>query len=191
MAYEYRGPFSGPGSVAPFDWVRRVTAFAASQIPANKLLLGLAFYGYDWNTTSGGSFSVGYPRATQIASYYHVAPGFDGVQQSLTFSYTADPGDREPAPVRSPPPSHVITSRTAAPCDVVPPAQPRPTPAPTPAPDTPQTHEVWIEDAGSVAARVSLAFNYGARGVGTWRLGLEDPEVWSVFAQWRATASAR
>jgi len=43
MAYEYRGPFSGPGSVAPFDWVQRVTRFATSQIPPDKVLLGLAF----------------------------------------------------------------------------------------------------------------------------------------------------
>lgn len=189
MAYEYRGPFSAPGSVAPFDWVSRVTAFAASQIPSDKLLLGLAFYGYDWNTTSGRSFSVGYPRAAQIASYFQVSPGFDDVQQSLTFSYTADPDDHEPAPVRSAALSHVITAHIASPCDVPPPAQPKPTAEPGLVPDTPQTHEVWVEDAGSVAARVGLAYNYAARGVGVWRLGLEDPQVWSVFAQWRATAS--
>src|SRR5205814_7245047 len=55
MAYEYSGPFSGPGSVAPYDWVDRVLAFAGSQIPAQKLVLGVAWYGYDWNTTSGGA----------------------------------------------------------------------------------------------------------------------------------------
>jgi spore germination protein YaaH len=96
MAYEYNGPFSGPGSVAPFDWVARVTAFASRQIPIGRLLLGLAFYGYDWNTTSGGAVSLGYPRATALASFFQAEPEFDGAQQSLTFGYTAEAGVRAP-----------------------------------------------------------------------------------------------
>src|SRR5205814_5063344 len=50
MAYEYSGPFSGPGSVAPYEWVQRVLAFATGQIQPENVLLGVAFYGYDWNT---------------------------------------------------------------------------------------------------------------------------------------------
>ena len=187
MAYEYRGPFSGPGSVAPFDWVARVAAFAAHQIPTDRLLLGLAFYGYDWNTTSGGAVSVGYPRAAALAQYFQAAPGFDSTQQSLTFGYTADSGDRAPALAATAlRPSHVMTSRAAPPCDVGVPAGPAPTPVPRPPSGEPQTHEVWVEDSASAAARVALAFNYRMRGVATWRLGLEDPNVWSVFGQWRA-----
>src|SRR5205823_1595270 len=53
MTYDYHGPWSGPGSVAPYDWVEQVLTFAASQVPPRKVLLGLAFYGYDWNATSG------------------------------------------------------------------------------------------------------------------------------------------
>ena len=67
MAYEYRGSWSGPGSVAPIGWVDSVMAFAASQIPPEKLLLGLAVYGFDWNTTSGGAQALSYVQAAALA----------------------------------------------------------------------------------------------------------------------------
>jgi spore germination protein YaaH len=186
MAYEYRGPFSGPGSVAPFDWVLRVTDFATRQIPASKLLLGLAFYGYDWNTTSGGAVSLGYSRGVALANHFQAEPNFDADQRSLTFSYTADPGDRPPPEPSTRQPNHIVSSRAASTCDVPsPPSLAAPTPPPPPPADEPQTHEVWLEDSNSVAARLSVAVNYHLRGVAAWRLGLEDPGVWTVFDQWR------
>jgi spore germination protein YaaH len=189
MAYEYRGPFSGPGSVAPFDWVRRVTDFATRQIPANKLLLGLAFYGYDWNTSSGGAVSLGYLRAVELADHFQAETRFDAVQQSLTFSYAADPADHLPLEQPARGLNHSVTSRAAPVCEVPPPPSlPTPTPAPPPPAGVPQAHEVWVEDSASVAARLALAFEYHLRGVAAWRLGLEDPGVWPVFDQWRPPA---
>jgi spore germination protein YaaH len=185
MAYEYRGPFSGPGSVAPYDWVSRVAAYATHQIPPDKVLLGLAVYGYDWNTTSGGTLSLGYPQALAIAEQAQAEPGFDDAQQSLTFSYTADAGARPPSAPGAGRVSHAITVRGGPRCDAVAPSSPGPTPTPAPEPDTPQAHEVWVEDSGSVAARLGLAQNAGARGVSVWRLGLEDPNTWPLLDQWR------
>jgi spore germination protein YaaH len=185
MAYEYRGPFSGPGSVAPFDWVQRVARFASSQIPPEKVLLGLAFYGYDWNTTSGGTRSIGYPQFAALAERYAAPVSFDPAQRSLTFEYEGTAG--EPTPGVAPParPNHVITVRNAPRCDVQPPPAPPPPPRP-PAPQagTPQAHAVWLEDAASAAARLDLAAMYRTGGVAAWRLGLEDPNVWDVFRSW-------
>jgi spore germination protein len=186
MAYEYSGPFSGPGSVAPYAWVDRVLAFATGQIPPEKVLLGVAFYGYDWNTTSGGARSVGYPLAAALVERYAAAPSFDPVTQSATFSYWVPSG--EPAGFRPPAAAvvHQVTSREAPACGVVPPApRPIPTRAPTPVPDVPQSHEVWFEDSTSTAARFELADRYGVGGVSAWRLGLEDPLVWQLLRDWR------
>jgi len=192
MAYEYTGPFSGPGSVAPYDWVARVAAFASQQISGNKVLLGLAFYGYDWNTTSGGALAMGYPRAMALAEHEQAEPGFDPSQQSLTFGYTADAADQIPPGPALPRLQHTITTRTSPACDVVPPAT-APTPQPTPAPQagTPQTHAVWIEDSVSASARIGLADARHLRGIATWRLGFEDPNVWPLLDQWRQVTAAR
>jgi spore germination protein YaaH len=188
MAYEYRGPFSGPGSVAPYDWVERVLAFATRQIAADKVLLGVAFYGYDWNTTSGETRSVGYPQALSLAEQYGAEVGFDDIAQSATFSYEALAGERTPNTPTVARVAHQITVRAPPPCDVTPPA---PTPLPSrarpPQPGTVQAHEVWVEDHQSAVARLGLADRYAAGGVATWRLGLEDPRVWTAIQSWRGT----
>ncbi len=37
-----------PGSLAPLWWVKQTVAYALTQIPAQKLVLGIAFYGRHW-----------------------------------------------------------------------------------------------------------------------------------------------
>jgi spore germination protein YaaH len=39
-------------------------------------------------------------------------------------------------------------------------------------------HEVWYPDAATIARRIQLARDRGL-GIGFWRLGREDPEVWA------------
>lgn len=191
MAYEYRGPFSGPGSVAPIDWVTRVSAYASAQIPPERLLLGLAFYGYDWNTTSGGASSVGYQKAVALADYYQAVPSLDPMQQSLTFGYTAEAGAPTPTSPPAPTLAHEVTTRTAAACPNTPPPTPARTPTPAPSPGSLQDHQVWLEESSSAAARLGVARASGLRGVATWRLGLEDPGVWPLFEQWRGADQGR
>jgi spore germination protein YaaH len=186
MAYEYRGPFSGPGSVAPYDWVERVTSFATAQIDPRKVLLGLAFYGYDWNLTSGATLPVGYPQVHALSERYSAEPGFDPAQRSLTFAYTAPAGDRLPAMAQPPRLAHATSVRQAPPCDMLPPpATPPPARPPASPPGTPEEHEVWLEDSASAVARLNLSSAYHTGGVATWRLGLEDPVVWPLFDDWR------
>jgi spore germination protein len=48
MAYNYHWTASVPGPIAPIHWVERVTSFAASKIPKEKIILGFALYGIDW-----------------------------------------------------------------------------------------------------------------------------------------------
>ena len=186
MAYEYRGPFSGPGSVAPFGWVERVTAFATAQIAPEKVLLGLAFYGYDWNTTTGEARSLGYRRAMSLAERFQAETLLDPEQRSLTFAYTASAG--EPLPPEPPLTrvAHRVTVRPGAGCELEPPPPPPvPTRPPAPPAGTPQVHEVWLEESASAAARLGVADTHRVRGVATWRLGLEDPQVWPVLDEWR------
>ena len=187
MAYEFSGPFSGPGSTAPYDWVDRVTKFSTDEIPPEKVLLGLASYGWDWNTTSGGTKSLSYSQAAALAERYQSPIVLDPGTQSGRFRYQARAGDPPPTREQPAPLQHEIAVREPQPCAV---PTPEPTPSPTPIPAPPagavQDHEVWIEESGSAAARLRLANQYGTGGVATWRLGLEDPAVWEIVRQWRA-----
>lgn len=48
MAYDQHWSTSKPGPVAALPWVEDVARFAAGEVGPNKVLLGLALYGYDW-----------------------------------------------------------------------------------------------------------------------------------------------
>ena len=148
MAYEYRGAWSGPGSVAPIDWVERVLAFATRQIPQEKVRLGIAHYGYDWNTMTGSARALSFAQAIELAERYQAEVNLDPSSQSAAFRYQAPFGDPPASGTRLAPLRHTISERAPPPCDVAapPPAAPRP-PGPRPAPDAIQEHEVWFEES--------------------------------------------
>lgn len=47
MAYDEHNTTSAPGDVASQHWMEKATDWAAKNIPNDKLVLGLAGYGYD------------------------------------------------------------------------------------------------------------------------------------------------
>jgi spore germination protein len=42
-------------------------------------------------------------------------------------------------------------------------------------------HEVWFENAASIKAKLNLADRLGIRGIALWRLGMEDPAIWTML----------
>lgn len=189
MGYEWHGAWSGPGPIAPYDNVDKVVAFAASQMPPERVVLALAFYGWDWNTTSGGSRYIGHPEAAALAERYGVPLTIASDSRSATFRYRAPAGEQPPAVTRPPAPSHEITTRRPPSCTVVDPAPaPTPTPRPVPPPDAVQDHEVWLEEHESAVARLGLAARHGVGGLALWRLGHEEARVWPALDAWRSAA---
>ncbi len=49
------------------------------------------------------------------------------------------------------------------------------------------THEVWFENSKSIEKKIELAKNAGLAGVTFWRLGEEDPKIWSMLEQIQQT----
>ena len=186
MAYEYSGSWGDPGPIAPYNWVEGVTAFATSQIPPEKVLLGLAFYGHDWNTTSPGETRyVGYPQAAALSERYEVPIVLDPTTRSETIRYRAPGGEPPPRAAALPALRNQITQRQPPPCSVTQPPTPTPIRRPTPVPGVMQDHVVWLEASESAAARLPLADRYRTGGMAAWRLGHEDPSTWTVVERWR------
>ncbi len=48
MAYDEHWSTSAPGPVAALPWVEAVVRFMVREVGRQKMLLGMAFYGYDW-----------------------------------------------------------------------------------------------------------------------------------------------
>lgn len=92
MAYDQHGGWSGAGPVAGLPWVERVVDVATAQIPARKVLLGIAGYGYDWG---GGTVrGVTATGALALAARYGAPIVWDGTQQAPHFRYWTASGVR-------------------------------------------------------------------------------------------------
>ena len=92
MGYDYHWADSGPGPVAPIGWIRTVLAYAKTQIPANKIILGVPVYGYDW--VDGKGTPVSWLQAFQLSEQYGVQLHFDAASQSPWFDYIDSSGRR-------------------------------------------------------------------------------------------------
>ncbi len=65
MTYDHHDDSSGPGPVSPHAWVVAGVQHALnSGVPAQKLVLGVNDYGYDWNTTKHTAITVPQKVAT-------------------------------------------------------------------------------------------------------------------------------
>lgn len=65
MAYDYHWATSEPGPLAPLDWIESVTRYAVRVMPAEKVMIALPWYGYDWGTAGGKG--VTWSEATGLA----------------------------------------------------------------------------------------------------------------------------
>lgn len=96
MTYEWGYRFGPPMAVAPLASVRSVADYAVSRIPREKLLLGLANYGYDWTLPFVRGESDAPSLSPQAAVELAVAKGaqieFDASAASPYFYYTDDVG---------------------------------------------------------------------------------------------------
>ena len=53
MAYDEHYKSSMAGPIASINWVENILDYAKKQMPAKKIILGLALYGYDWGNSTG------------------------------------------------------------------------------------------------------------------------------------------
>lgn len=94
MTYEWGYTFGPPMAVAPLNEVRRVVEYAVTEIPPEKINLGIPNYGYDWilpykqGTSRATAISLQY--AVQLAIDNDVPIGFDQVAMSPHFHYLKD-----------------------------------------------------------------------------------------------------
>lgn len=58
MTYDRHGQASAPGAVAPLDWVREVLDYTTKVMKPDKIVMGLASYGYDWPVGTGKEATV-------------------------------------------------------------------------------------------------------------------------------------
>ncbi len=91
MTYEWGYTYGPAMAVAPLNKVREVVEYALTVIPANKIHLGIANYGYDWKLPfvrgESKAVTIGNVEAVQIAIRNDVPILFDEIAMSPYFRY--------------------------------------------------------------------------------------------------------
>ncbi|EGB93590.1 spore germination protein YaaH [Clostridium sp. D5] len=94
MTYEWGYTYGPPMAVAPLNKVREVVEYALTEIPKEKILMGIPNYAYDWPLPYERGITkarlIGNVEAVQIASENGVSIEFDDLAQSPHFNYTRD-----------------------------------------------------------------------------------------------------
>lgn len=140
MTYEWGYTYGPPLAVAPIPSVRQVLDYAVTEIPREKIFMGIPAYGYDWPLPYERGVtraeSVSNVQAVTRAAQYSAEIRYDTVTEAPFFNYTDENGI---------------------------------------------AHEVWFEDARSIAAKFDLIREYEFRGAGYWNLNRPFSQNWSLL----------
>ena len=94
MTYEWGYTYGPPMAVAPINKVRQVLSDAVQEIPAEKIMMGIPNYGYDWTLPYERGTTrarlIGNVEAVELASENGATIQFDETAQSPYFFYERD-----------------------------------------------------------------------------------------------------
>lgn len=99
MAYEWGYTYGPAMAVAPLNKVRQVVEYALTEIPAEKINLGIPNYGYDWTLPyvrgESKALTIGNIEAIQIAIANDAPIQFDEIAQTPFFTYEKEGAEHE------------------------------------------------------------------------------------------------
>jgi cellulose synthase/poly-beta-1,6-N-acetylglucosamine synthase-like glycosyltransferase/spore germination protein YaaH/peptidoglycan/xylan/chitin deacetylase (PgdA/CDA1 family) len=141
MNYDFHWPTSAPGPIAPQDWFVRNIENMVKLVPPEKLVMGIANYGYDWpakskRTAHPVAQAVTFQQAVITAVESETDIEFDPESLNPRYSYEDQ--------------NNLV-------------------------------HNVWMLDGVTAYNQLRAAERAGVQGTALWRLGLEDPSIWSIW----------
>ncbi|KPV43494.1 glycosyl hydrolase family 18 protein [Alicyclobacillus ferrooxydans] len=86
MAYDYSYPGGPAGPIAPLPWVQQTLSYTVSRIPAQKVILGIDAYGYDWSGKHTTSFSL--PTIDSFVAAHHIQVKWDATAEAPWYTWT-------------------------------------------------------------------------------------------------------
>ncbi|MFL0269268.1 cell wall-binding repeat-containing protein [Candidatus Clostridium radicumherbarum] len=88
MTYDEHYAGGAPGPIASEGWVQSVVNYAVNNIPSEKILLGIAAYGYDWPSNGAPAKAYGVDSMYNLAASYGAQINWDPVSDTNYFNYT-------------------------------------------------------------------------------------------------------
>lgn len=90
MAYDEHSATTAAGNISSQKWIESVMDNISKEVPCEKLILGMAAYGYDWTDKGDNNQSLSYNEALSIASDTHADIAFDEDTYNLSYAYQDD-----------------------------------------------------------------------------------------------------
>lgn len=161
MAYDesWQAPDSPIGPVASLPFWERCLQYAVKQnVPLNKIVNGLPFYGRMWKldgpTTDGVSITgngVSSHRIAPLASRFNGKYQYDNTKQSAYVTFSIPAGEE----------AFVGSLKL-----------------------TSGNYVIWYENEQSIKAKLRLVSKYDIKGTGSWALYHETPDTWDYYSAW-------
>lgn len=155
MAYDehYEGSEAGP--VASIDFVEKSIQYALSQTTADKIVVGVPFYGRVWSLDNDRIVGKGASTKTiqQILENCEATVTYDEDSQSVKAEFTVTS----------------TSGQFTVGGDVV---------------LQPGRYVAWFENDKSYQAKLNLIEKYDLKGAGAWSLGQEDTSIWDHYEGW-------
>ena len=89
MAYNEHTPGSGPGSISSIPFIEHSLDKAMRDIPSQKIILGIAGYGFDWPKDSIGT-KISYQGMISLAKEYDAPVSFNFMNSDIFMYYSDD-----------------------------------------------------------------------------------------------------
>ncbi|HTZ74903.1 MAG TPA: glycosyltransferase [Candidatus Aquilonibacter sp.] len=150
MNYDFHWTSSPPGPIAPQDWFQRNIDNILKVIPANKIVMGIADYGYDWPVKTKQDPD---PLAQSISFQQGVVTA---VESGADITYDPDTFNL-----------HYSYERNN------------------------RVHTVWMLDGVTAYNQLRASERAGVAGTALWRLGMEDPSIWTIWDAIHADTATR
>jgi len=154
MTYDEHYEGGSAGSVSSINFVEKSIQYALTKTSANKIVMGIPFYGRLWsvgNTNSRG-IDVTNSDIDLIIKTYNGITTFDTATQSTKVEFNVKSGDT------------LLTiqgTRLSA-----------------------GNYVIWYENLQSIQAKIELVQKYNLKGVGAWALGQENTALWNNYSNW-------
>ncbi|WP_426387996.1 stalk domain-containing protein [Desulforudis sp. 1088] len=87
MAYDEHTTVTGAGPIASQGFVEKVVKYTLSKLPAEKVLLGIPGYSFDWNLDRGGATYLSHELAMATARRYNRSVQWDERNHAPYFEY--------------------------------------------------------------------------------------------------------
>ncbi len=92
MTYDYSRPNTDPGPIAPIPWVLDVINYWKTKMPADNILAGVPFYGYDWSLKTADDVGIDWDSVVKTKDKYDTQVGYDQQAEEPYYTYDAKDG---------------------------------------------------------------------------------------------------